>query len=82
MNEDTQANETQTKTSEHLLSEGELEKRNAPKVKKSEYVVAASNLKCDGKTYKRGEPYTGKLYANLLAGKRPKLVKASAWENR
>ena len=64
------------------LIDGESEKAESPKAKKGEYVVAIENLKCDGKKYKRGEVYSGKLYPNLLSGKKPKLIKSSEWENR
>ena len=56
-------------------------KKKAKKAKKGEYVVTRA-LKCDGKLFKRGDEFEGKVYYNLTEGKSPVLVKKSDWDKR
>lgn len=61
--------------------EREAAKANAKKAKSKEYVVTRA-LKCDGKSFKRGDFFEGKVYANLLEGKNPALITKKEYDER
>lgn len=61
--------------------EREEAKKEAVKAKKGAY-VATRNLKCDGKSFKRGDDFEGKIYADLTEGRHPAIVTKKAWQDR
>jgi hypothetical protein len=59
--------------------EREAAKKNTPDAPKGAYVCLA-NIKSDDKTFKKGEEYVGKLYADLLSAK--VICKKEDWVSR
>jgi len=57
--------------------EREKAKADAKPVSAGEFIVV-KNLKCDGKRFKRGDVYDGKMYPDI----RPSLITKAEWENR